>query len=276
MFFVGGFYWINVIDKSGQDQDEKNRKAPIIVAAPHSGAKQGPQLWPMSRACPMTDILPYILFDAPSVVAKKQALDFPLFGSMDPITWTWDGPNGFYLIYLLLCKWKHSLDIVKLPVYCPTKDEVSNAKLFADNVRHVISKELDVPLSFYSYDDVMLMDYCKQHSIPRSPACIKLIKVVHKITLQRNDAIDEHFRLQSNMSDVHSELVSSRILSLKSQADTQITDRASLLTLLEQFENSYVGQSTSVDELLEVLHHTSKGPIYANNLLSLLQLCNIA
>jgi len=66
---------------------------------------------------------------------------------MDTVTWTWDQPYGaLTCIFLSLSQWSISSELEFLPVYHPSDEEKADPQLYADNVRALMAKELQVPL----------------------------------------------------------------------------------------------------------------------------------
>ena len=87
------------------------------------------------------------------------ALRFNQSGGPDTLSWTWDGPNTSWSIWLTLCRWRTDLELTKLPVYTPSDQERKNADLYAHNVTKVLVNELGLPCLFYSYDDARYFKY---------------------------------------------------------------------------------------------------------------------
>lgn len=87
------------------------------------------------------------------------AIRFNQYGGPDTLSWTWDGPNTFLLIWLTLARWRTDMEITKLPVYYPSEAEKQDADLYASNVSKVFEKELKIPCLFYSFDDAKFFKY---------------------------------------------------------------------------------------------------------------------
>lgn len=50
-------------------------------------------------------------------------------------------------VFLLLCQFVNYIEVVRLPVYCPSEQEKEDPKLYANNVRKLIATEvLFIPL----------------------------------------------------------------------------------------------------------------------------------
>ncbi|XP_076470898.1 lysophosphatidylcholine acyltransferase 1-like [Babylonia areolata] len=71
--------------------------------------------------------------------------------NLDTMTWTWDGPGAFQCLWLTLCQIQSHMEIEFLPVYKPSQAEISDPKLFASNVRHVMAQHLQIPVTDHTY-----------------------------------------------------------------------------------------------------------------------------
>ncbi|TKS88640.1 Lysophosphatidylcholine acyltransferase 1 [Collichthys lucidus] len=61
--------------------------------------------------------------------------------------------SRFKILWLTLCQPHNSLEIEYLPVYTPSDEERENPALFASNVRKLMAKALEAPLTDLSFDD---------------------------------------------------------------------------------------------------------------------------
>lgn len=82
-----------------------------------------------------------------------------IYGSPDTITTTFDGPSEFKQFLLTLCRWSSGLHIIKLPICYPSEEEKQNPELFAERISRMITERINVPMSFYSYDDIRFFNY---------------------------------------------------------------------------------------------------------------------
>lgn len=65
---------------------------------------------------------------------------------LDTLTWTWNQSYGaFGCLWLTLCKLNTNIKIEFLPIYDPTKDEIGDARLYAENVRSRMASRLQIP-----------------------------------------------------------------------------------------------------------------------------------
>ena len=62
------------------------------------------------------------------------------------------------LIYRLYCQFINFIDVEFLEPYDPSEAEKKNCKLFADNVREVMSSAMKVPKVDADYDDVYFQE----------------------------------------------------------------------------------------------------------------------
>ncbi|XP_070508580.1 lysophosphatidylcholine acyltransferase isoform X2 [Chironomus tepperi] len=77
---------------------------------------------------------------------------------IDTFTWTWSGPDVLLLIWRTLAQFHTFVEIEYLPVYVPNEEEKKDPKLYAQNVQRLMSKELNIPTSDYTFDDCKLME----------------------------------------------------------------------------------------------------------------------
>ncbi|XP_036949563.1 lysophosphatidylcholine acyltransferase 1 [Acanthopagrus latus] len=96
-----------------------------------------------------------ILFKAgafiPGLPVQPVVLRYP--NELDTVTWTWQGPGAFKILWLTLCQPHNPMEIEYLPIYTPSDEEKQNPALFANNVRKLMAKALELPLTDLSFDD---------------------------------------------------------------------------------------------------------------------------
>lgn len=113
----------------------------------------------------------------PGVPVQPVCVRYP--NKLDTITWTWDGPEAFKVLWYTLCQFHNYVEIEFLPVHVPNEDEVKDARLFAENVRRRMAICLDCAVTNHSYDDCRLMLRAAKLNIPASKGIIELHKM-HK------------------------------------------------------------------------------------------------
>ncbi|KAL8141155.1 hypothetical protein V2J09_007176 [Rumex salicifolius] len=59
----------------------------------------------------------------------------------------WDSMAGARHVILLLCQFANYIEVTRLPVYYPSKEEKNDPKLYADNVRRLMAREGNLELS---------------------------------------------------------------------------------------------------------------------------------
>ncbi|TWW65410.1 Lysophosphatidylcholine acyltransferase 1 [Takifugu flavidus] len=168
MWFCGGFHWIKV-----KGERAASSEAPILTVAPHSS---------------YFDAIP-VTMTMCSIVAKQESSSIPVWGTLisyiRPVfvsradqdsrrktveeirrraqsggVWPQimifpEGTctNRFRILWLTLCQLHNAMEIEYLPVYTPSEEEKENPSLFANNVRKVMAKALEVPLTDLSFED---------------------------------------------------------------------------------------------------------------------------
>lgn len=109
---------------------------------------------------------------------------------LDTVTWTWEGPGAFALLWYTLCQFRTNVEIEFLPVYTPSEEETKNAALFASNVRAKMAEALGVPVTDHSYDDCRLMQKAAKLKLPKSAGIVEFMKLNKKLGLKFDDAND--------------------------------------------------------------------------------------
>jgi len=93
----------------------------------------------------------------PGVAVQPVLVRYSLDGKADTVTWTWDQTHGaIACILLTLTQWSTEVSIQFLPPYLPSQEEKDNPQLFADNVRQLMAKHLQVPLCPLSFKEAQL------------------------------------------------------------------------------------------------------------------------
>ncbi|XP_077362661.1 lysophosphatidylcholine acyltransferase 1 [Festucalex cinctus] len=135
------------------DQDSRKQTVEEIKRRAHSGGE-----WPQIMIFPegtCTNRSSLILFKAgafiPGLPVQPVVLRYQ--NKLDTISWTWQGPGAFKILWLTLCQPHNAMEIEYLPVYTPSDEEKENPTLFASNVRKVMAKALEVPLTDLSFED---------------------------------------------------------------------------------------------------------------------------
>ncbi|XP_061738521.1 lysophosphatidylcholine acyltransferase 1 isoform X2 [Nerophis ophidion] len=133
--------------------DSRRQTADEIKRRAQSGGE-----WPQIMIFPegtCTNRSSLILFKAgaflPGLPVQPVVLRYP--NRLDTITWTWRGPSAWKILWLTLCQPHTAMEVEYLPVYNPSDQEKENPSLFANNVRKVMAKALEVPLTDLYFED---------------------------------------------------------------------------------------------------------------------------
>ncbi|XP_039978679.1 lysophosphatidylcholine acyltransferase 1 isoform X1 [Xiphias gladius] len=147
------------------DQDSRKKTVEEIKRRAQSGGE-----WPQIMIFPegtCTNRSGLILFKAgafiPGLPVQPVVLRYP--NKLDTVTWTWQGPGAFKILWLTLCQPHNPMEIEYLPIYTPSDEEKENPALFANNVRKLMAKALELPLTDLSFDD-------REISLSQGPLCI--------------------------------------------------------------------------------------------------------
>ncbi|XP_028256306.1 lysophosphatidylcholine acyltransferase 1 [Parambassis ranga] len=147
------------------DQDSRRKTVEEIKRRAQSEGK-----WPQIMIFPegtCTNRSGLILFKAgafiPALPVQPVILRYP--NKLDTVSWTWQGPGAFKILWLTLCQPHNSMEIEYLPIYTPSNEEKENPALFANNVRELMAKALELPLTDLSFDD-------REIILSKGPLCI--------------------------------------------------------------------------------------------------------
>ncbi|XP_037549295.1 lysophosphatidylcholine acyltransferase 1 [Nematolebias whitei] len=135
------------------DQDSRRKTVEEIKRRAKSEGE-----WPQIMIFPegtCTNRTSLILFKAGAFIPglPVQPVVLRYLNKLDTITWTWQGPGAFKILWLTLCQPHNSVEIEYLPVYHPSEKEKENPTLFANNVRTLMAQALKVPLTDISFED---------------------------------------------------------------------------------------------------------------------------
>eukprot|EP01117_Protostelium_nocturnum_P011921 TRINITY_DN4356_c0_g1_i3.p1 TRINITY_DN4356_c0_g1~~TRINITY_DN4356_c0_g1_i3.p1 ORF type:complete len:557 (+),score=121.33 TRINITY_DN4356_c0_g1_i3:487-2157(+) len=112
----------------------------------------------------------------PGLPVQPIALKYP-HGHFNP-AWVPAGPGLRGLILRMLCQFSNSVEIHFLDVYEPNEKEKKDPILYGKNVRARIARELGVPTTEHSYEDVILMTLAmKEHISSDEMAAFEFNKV---------------------------------------------------------------------------------------------------
>ncbi|KAF7668044.1 hypothetical protein LDENG_00035430 [Lucifuga dentata] len=135
------------------NQESRRKTVDEIKRRAHSGGQ-----WPQMMIFPegtCTNRSGLILFKPgafiPGLPVQPVVLRYP--NKLDTVTWTWQGPGAFKILWLTLCQVHNQMEIEYLPLYTPSEEEKEDPALFANNVRQVMAKALGLPLIDLSFDD---------------------------------------------------------------------------------------------------------------------------
>ncbi|XP_033124679.1 lysophosphatidylcholine acyltransferase 2-like isoform X2 [Anneissia japonica] len=109
----------------------------------------------------------------------------------DTVIWTWEGPNALTCLWLTFCNWNNELEVEFLPVYKPNDEEKKDAKLFARNVRDVIAKAMDIPVTDHTFEDCRLMMEASKIGLPMEAGIVEFHKIMVKLGLKLSDVQEQ-------------------------------------------------------------------------------------
>lgn len=103
---------------------------------------------------------------------------------LDTVTWTWQGPGAFKILWLTLCQLHNPMEIEYLPIYTPSEEEKNDPALFGNNVRLIMAKALQVPLTDLSFDDCQLSLSQGPLRIPSNSSLLEFNRLLRRLGLR--------------------------------------------------------------------------------------------
>lgn len=176
--------FIRPVFVSRSDPDSRRKTVEEIKRRAHSGGE-----WPQIMIFPegtCTNRSCLIRYKPgafiPAVPVQPVVLRYP--NKLDTITWTWQGPGAFKILWLTLCQFHNPIEIEYLPIYTPSEEEKSDPALFANNVRRLMAKALQVPLTELSFDDCQLSLSQGPLRIPSNSSLLEFNRLVRRLGLR--------------------------------------------------------------------------------------------
>ncbi|TRY96529.1 hypothetical protein DNTS_016966 [Danionella cerebrum] len=124
----------------------------------------------------------------PGVPVQPVVLRYP--NELDTISWTWQGPGAFKILWLTLCQLHNFIEIEYLPTYTPSEEEKQDPALFASNVRRIMAKALGLPIIDYSFEDCQLAMAKGPMRLPRRTCLLEFARLLRRLGL-KNKMSDE-------------------------------------------------------------------------------------
>ncbi|XP_052900645.1 lysophosphatidylcholine acyltransferase-like isoform X2 [Anopheles moucheti] len=137
----------------------------------------------------------------PAVPIQPVLMRYP--NKIDTVTWTWEGPNAIQLLWRTLTQFHTFCEIEFLPVYYPNEAEKANPKLYADNVRMLMAKALDIPISDYTFDDCKMMTFVKNVGMPHPAAIADVEKLRETLRIDVSDRERTIVKSQREFTDAN-------------------------------------------------------------------------
>ncbi|XP_005170093.1 lysophosphatidylcholine acyltransferase 1 isoform X1 [Danio rerio] len=118
----------------------------------------------------------------PGVPVQPVVLRYP--NELDTISWTWQGPGAFKILWLTLCQLHNFVEIEYLPTYTPSEEEKKDPALFASNVRRIMAKALGLPIIDYSFEDCQLAMAKGPLRLPKHTCLLEFARLVRLLGLK--------------------------------------------------------------------------------------------
>lgn len=181
--------YIRPVFVSRSDQDSRRKTVEEIKRRAQSGGE-----WPQIMIFPegtCTNRSCLITFKPgafiPAVPVQPVVIKYP--NKLDSITWTWQGPGAFKILWLTLCQLHNEFIIEYLPIYTPSEEEKKNPALFAQNVRRIMAKALDVPITDYTFEDCQLAMAEGQLRLPADSCLLEFARLIRKLGLRLDKTV---------------------------------------------------------------------------------------
>nr|ABR17783.1 unknown [Picea sitchensis] len=115
-----------------------------LEAAHHSKLAPMMMLFPEGTTTNGDFLLP---FKTGAFLARTPVLPVILRYPYQRFSPAWDTISGVRHVVLLLCQFVNYLEVIRLPVYCPSEEEKNDPKLYANNVRKLMALEGNLTMS---------------------------------------------------------------------------------------------------------------------------------
>lgn len=113
-------------------ESHDNSDAPLMLIFPEGTTTNGKFLLP---------------FKTGAFIAGAPVLPVILRYPYQRFSPAWDSISGVRHVILLLCQFVNYMEVMRLPIYYPSKEEVDDPKLYANNVRKLMADEGNLILS---------------------------------------------------------------------------------------------------------------------------------
>ncbi|KAM3858631.1 lysophosphatidylcholine acyltransferase 1 [Diretmus argenteus] len=166
------------------DQESRRKTVEEIKRRAHSGGE-----WPQIMIFPegtCTNRSGLIIFKPgafiPAIPVQPVVLRYP--NKLDTVTWTWRGPGAFKILWLTLCQLHNPMEIEYLPIYTPSEEEKNEPAVYANNIRQLMAKALQLPLTDLSFDDCQLSLSRGPLRIPGNSSLLEFNRLVCRLGLR--------------------------------------------------------------------------------------------
>lgn len=113
-------------------ESHQNESAPLMMLFPEGTTTNGEYLLP---------------FKTGGFLAKAPVLPVILRYHYQRFSPAWDSISGVRHVIFLLCQFVNYMEVIRLPVYHPSQQEMDDPKLYANNVRRLMATEGNLILS---------------------------------------------------------------------------------------------------------------------------------
>ncbi|XP_004494178.1 lysophospholipid acyltransferase LPEAT1 isoform X2 [Cicer arietinum] len=126
------FKGVSAVATERIQEAHQNKYAPLMMLFPEGTTTNGDFLLP---------------FKTGGFLAKAPVLPVILKYNYQRFSPAWDSISGVRHVIFLLCQFVNYIEVIKLPVYYPSQQEMDDPKLYASNVRRLMASEGNLTLS---------------------------------------------------------------------------------------------------------------------------------
>jgi len=165
-----------------RDDPDSKRKTLLEVKRRIRGSEKWPQLYLFPEGtCTNAKALVRFKSGAFAPGCPVQPIMIEYLNDMNTFIWTEAEVPAIKVVWYSLCQWSNKVRITYLPVYYPDKEEKSNAKLFANNVRRMMADAFNLPITDHTFEDSRLMRRAASLNLPIESGAVEFAKINEKL-----------------------------------------------------------------------------------------------
>ncbi|PRP84467.1 hypothetical protein PROFUN_08052 [Planoprotostelium fungivorum] len=135
----------------------------------------------------------------PGCAVQPIVVDFP-YKHFD-ISWVPSAPSTRMLMFRLMCQFVNHMKVQYLPVQRPNDEESADPSLWAENVRNLCARTLDIPTTDHTFEDMVLITQAIKRQMPNDSVNVffNTLRTAHKLELKSvQHMMDEFARMDKD------------------------------------------------------------------------------